>query len=305
MPDATPRRIAVRDAHGRVIGHVTGAGHGGPRETRDLAADFPPAAGQRPEVALLHARVVGSRDEESHEPYAPTTRSTLAQAGYHYWALGHVHVRQCLGDAPAIHYPGNLQGRTHAESGPKGGLLVDIDESGRAHAEFRAFAPVRWETVTVSGLEEVATFDGLVASVLRRWRAERADDPVSGDQWMVRVVLGGGTALHAELSLEENIAPLAAELAEAMDALEVEVWADAVHAVVDVAEHRDRPDVLGEALRRLAALERGGPLPDGLADELAGPEHGVGPIGPYVSGLLAGAQGELLSRMLDPERREP
>ena len=49
-----------------------------------------------------------------------------------------------------MHYSGNTQGRTHRESGPKGGLLVDVARGARAQVEFRPFGPVRFETVKVT-----------------------------------------------------------------------------------------------------------------------------------------------------------
>jgi hypothetical protein len=301
VPDGSPRRIAVRDADARVTGHVTAAGHAGPRELRDLAAGFPRPAEHRPEVALLHARVVGSRDEEAHEPYAPVELATLQRAGYHYWALGHVHVRQELSRAPAVHYPGNLQGRTHMESGAKGGLLVELDPDGRADVAFRPFAPVRWETLELAGLDGVATLDGLVGAVRRRWDDARTADPSPGTEWMVRVVLRGGAPLWSELADPDNIETLARELAEHLGALEVEVRADGLHAVVDASEHQGRADVLGVALRRLAGLGAGDTLPAGLVTELAGLQHaGSPPAEAYVRGLLDDARGELAARMLDP-----
>ncbi len=301
-PDATPRRVAIRDRDGTVVGHVTAAGHTGPRETRDLAARFPRPEGHRPEIAVLHAQVVGSRDEEAHEPYAPTEVETLRRAGYHYWALGHVHTRQALSGLPAIHYPGNLQGRTHAESGPRGGLLVDVGVDGAAEVEFRAFAPVRWESIEVSDLGDAATLDAVVGAVTRRWRAARAADPAPDAEWMVRVTLAGGTPLWRELASDDERPALARELREAIGALDVEVRADRVHAVVDADMHEGREDVLGVALRRLRELAHGqGALPAGLERELAGLRDDVD-ARDYVREVLGDAEGEILARMLDPER---
>ncbi|WP_369334420.1 metallophosphoesterase family protein, partial [Serratia marcescens] len=50
----------------------------------------------------------------------------LRRAGYDYWALGHIHERQVVAEAPAIVFPGNLQGRHAREAGPKGATLVSV-----------------------------------------------------------------------------------------------------------------------------------------------------------------------------------
>src|SRR5699024_9364899 len=47
---------------------------------------------------------------------------------YHYWALGHIHVRSQLSDLPQVHYSGNIQGRHKNETGEKGFLLVQGDD---------------------------------------------------------------------------------------------------------------------------------------------------------------------------------
>lgn len=55
--------------------------------------------------------------------YAPCSVQDFVGRGYQYWALGHVHTRGPLADDPRIHFPGNLQGRSIRETGPKGCLL--------------------------------------------------------------------------------------------------------------------------------------------------------------------------------------
>jgi hypothetical protein len=300
VPDAAPRRVAVR-SDDRVVGYVTAAGHAGPSETRDLAAGFPRPSGALPEVAVLHTQVVGSRRAEEHHPYAPATLATLRAAGYHYWALGHVHTRQTLSESPAVHYPGNLQGRTYAEAGPRGGLLVEMGD-GPPRVTFRAFAPVRWETLVVDTLESAGTLDRVVAAVHARWHEDRVRDPDPDAEWMVRVVLTGGVPLWRELARDENRLTLTRELIERLGVLDVELRAERVHAPVQVSEHHEREDVLGVALRAVEALARGeGTPPEGLDGELGGWEPGdATSLSDYVRSLLDDGEGELLARMLRP-----
>src|SRR5688572_17425674 len=223
VDDGRARRVAISRGTS-VVGYVTAAGHAGARETADLARGFPAPIGELPEVALLHTQVHGSRASEMHHDYAPSHLPQLRESGHHYWALGHVHTRQCLSDAPAIHYPGNLQGRTPRERGARGGLLVDLSTKG-ARVEFRSFAPVRFENIELRSLEGESTLSALIQRVVRAWEEARAaEGPPAKAEWIVRVVLSGPTPLARELDDEDERSALAEELTEALGALDVVVW---------------------------------------------------------------------------------
>ncbi len=306
--DAAPRLIPIRDREGCEVGRVTAAGHASRRETGDLAAGFPlPGRDELPHVALLHTQVHEARGAEEHEPYAPSDLLRLLASGHDYWALGHVHLRQRLAEAPQIHYPGNLQGRTHRESGPKGGLLVELDRRGPARVEFRSFAPVRFETVVVGGLEEADTLERLLARFRAEWEAARRADPDEpGAEWVVRFRTAGGTPSWKRLGDQEERASLARETARELGLLDVEVQPGPLHPVVRVAEHRGRADVLGAALRLLAQVRSGQSAVPGLTvEELAGMDRAdAGEPDAYVRALLEGADAELLARMLSPDALE-
>ncbi|HZD05799.1 MAG TPA: hypothetical protein VE173_12805, partial [Longimicrobiales bacterium] len=297
----TPSRIPVTRA-GTTVGWVTAAGHETGRETTDLSGSFPRPPGELPEVALLHTQVRTARGAREHEPYAPSVLEHLRRSGFDYWALGHVHTRQALSTDPPIHYPGNLQGRTPRETGPRGGLLVDLENRDDPRVEFRAFAPIRWETLEVEGLEDAHTLEALVSRVRRAWDAERSSDagPAAAD-WIVRVRLRGPTPLWRVLARSEERRVLADELGATLDALDVVVEAPAVHPVVPVEEHRAREDVLGEALR-LVSLVRSGHEPPPPHLDLVGPEEDEEfREDGYVRSLLEDAEGEILARLLRGE----
>lgn len=296
VADATPKRIPVHDHDGEPVGWVTAAGHATARETRDLAVEFPTPDGLLPEVALLHTQVVGSRDAESHDPYAPAELGTLIGAGYDYWALGHVHTRQALSDLPGVHYPGNIQGRTPRECGAKGGLLVEVRRGFAPQVEFVPLAPVRWEELVLDDPVDVGSVDGLIRLARDRWRALRASDPGAGAEWMVRVVIRGATPLWRELSDEEDRLHLGAELEAVLQAMEVQVEAERLHAPVSVDEHRGREDVLGAALELLTKLRDGQVELPGLAEELCGPLD-AGDLRGYLRRILENGEGEILSRL--------
>jgi DNA repair exonuclease SbcCD nuclease subunit len=304
--DATPQRHRVCEPSGRPVGYVTVAGHGSDREARDLSRLFPRPTGDLPEVGLLHTQVHSSLGSEAHHPYAPSELSFLLRAGYDYWALGHVHVRQMLAEDPPVWYAGSLQGRTHVDRGERGALLVDLSDRDAPAVSFRVLAPVRWETLDIDRLEGVTTLDELERHVQLAWQAARADDPgASGTEWMVRVVLSGACPLWSELRTEEDRDLLSRELTELVGALDVTVTAEMVHPVIALDEHRARIDVLGEALRLAASVRRGearlGSVDPG---DLAGvSSHDRAAVDRYVRDLLDGIDGELATRLLDESAR--
>jgi DNA repair exonuclease SbcCD nuclease subunit len=279
-------------------------GHASAGERADLSRAFPRPAGHEaelPQVALLHTQVHHSLGADAHHPYAPSDLSYLLRAGYDYWALGHVHERQSLSDDPPIWYAGSLQGRTHAERGDRGALLVDLSDRGAPSVSFRALAPVRWETLVTDRLESVRSLDELLRQVQLAWERERRlDSSGTATAWMARVALSGPCPLWAELRSEEDREHVASELCELLGALEVSITADGLHPVVSLREHAARVDVLGEALRLWAAV-RGGDVSLGMAaEELAGvPGDDPATVDRYVRELLESADGELAARMLE------
>src|SRR5438552_1397988 len=113
---------------------VHGQGFATRAVTDDLAAAYPAAKRDALNIGLLHTSAGG---REGHENYAPCRVETLVDKGYDYWALGHVHKREVLSEAPHIVFPGNLQGRHAREMGAKGATLVRV-ENGIASALHRA-----------------------------------------------------------------------------------------------------------------------------------------------------------------------
>lgn len=300
--DRTPQRFQIHDRGQNPVGYVTAIGHDTERVADDLSRLLPRPAGELPEVALLHTQVHSSDGAENHHAYAPSELTWLRHAGYDYWALGHVHVRQELSVDPPIWYSGSLQGKTHADRGARGGLLVDLSDRADPAVAFRSLAPVRWDTITVDHLDDVTSLDGLERRVAAAWNAARHADPApTGTEWMVRVVLSGPTPLWSELRTVEDQTMLASELQADLGALEVIVVADGVHPVIPIAEHRLRTDVLGEALRLAEDVRNGNASIDHLLEgALAGSEaESPATIRAYVRRLLEGIDGELAMRLME------
>ncbi len=304
--DGPEPRTVVIHREGRPVGTVTGAGHATKLESRDLSRAFhPPKTGTLPAVALLHTQVGGARGSEAHERYAPSELVHLREAGFDYWALGHIHLRQELGTFPAIHYPGNPQGRNPRETGAKGGLLVELPARGSPpQVTFLPFAPLRWERLELSGIEDLGTAPDLIRAIRAGWEEARREDPgLPRGGWMVRVVLSGSSRLHAPLRDLTEVAELEEVLARELGALEVELRTEGVRPRVAVEEALERQDAAGEALRLARALlSEGGGAPSEVlgvgAEDLVERPAGM-PLDAYLRELLAGADAELLALFLE------
>jgi DNA repair exonuclease SbcCD nuclease subunit len=149
--DGDVRSIVLPGRGGAPAAIVVAAGHATARVTDNLAArmrstfEDTSLRGDLPTIGLLHSQVGTAAGAEGHQPYAPCSLADLAACGADYWALGHVHVRGRVDRAVPAYYSGNLQGRHAKESGPKGGLLVELDADGLTdEPEFIPFAPVEF-----------------------------------------------------------------------------------------------------------------------------------------------------------------
>ena len=316
-----PRTVEVRRRGGEVAGWVTAAGHATAHETDDLSRRMRPRADTPlPQVGLLHTlasagasggtsggaggeggqgRAGGGR---VHRPYAPSRVADLQAGGFHYWALGHVHVRQELSAEPPVWYSGNIQGRNPAETGPKGGLLVDLSDPEHPLVEFREMAAVRWERLTVSGLEGASTLEQLVAATARRWEAAREADPGADVEWMVAVELEGPSPLWAKLRDRAEMEMLEDEIARRIGFLGVEARAERLHPPVRLADHAERRDVLGTILQLASAVADGEEDLGISEEELAGYDwERDGKLGSYLAELMKGGAEEVAARMLNPE----
>jgi DNA repair exonuclease SbcCD nuclease subunit len=134
---------------------------------------------------ILHTSAEG---REGHEPYSPCTLGMLRAKGYDYWALGHVHGREVLSQAPWVVFPGNLQGRSMRESGPKGATLITLTGIGIERVEHRPLDVVRFGICPV----ELGELDSLDQTLERAYLALRQRASLLGERCVaVRFVLRG------------------------------------------------------------------------------------------------------------------
>jgi DNA repair exonuclease SbcCD nuclease subunit len=145
-------------------------------------------------IGLLHTGLDGSR--AGHESYAPCSVEDLRRFGYDYWALGHIHAAEFVHRDPWIVYPGNLQGRSVRETGPKGAMRVTVDDGRIVSVEPVPLDGARWahETLDVSACADEADTLTVISAALARLHAEAGGRPLAA-----RFTLTGMTPAHARL----------------------------------------------------------------------------------------------------------
>jgi DNA repair exonuclease SbcCD nuclease subunit len=164
--------------------------------TEDLSMAYPSAVGGMVNIGLLHTCVNG---REGHLPYAPCKLEGLQSKHYDYWALGHAHRREELCSEPHIIFSGNIQGRHIREDGPKGCMLVHVDDQHRLRTEFRPLDVFRWQSCWVD-----ATGADTPHELLDRIRQRLGDLLKASDglPLAVRVETGGPCSAHRQLAAE-------------------------------------------------------------------------------------------------------
>jgi len=158
--------------------------HGQSFPTRHVAenvvAKYPAARRDAFNIGLLHTSLENGASE--HVAYAPCRLEELGRLEYGYWALGHIHRRSLPTETKDgkswVVFPGNIQGRHIRERGPKGCLLVEVDDRGRCiEPEFVPLDVVRWDECRVMVTPEHADddLDGLFRKELARQKGAAGD----------------------------------------------------------------------------------------------------------------------------------
>ncbi|HEY2200678.1 MAG TPA: hypothetical protein VGH56_02225, partial [Solirubrobacteraceae bacterium] len=223
--------------------------------------------------------------------------------GYDYWALGHVHEREVLSQAPGpwIVFPGNLQGRGLRETGPKGATMVQAGHDRLVTFEHRVLDVVRWDLIEVDATGCAGRDDACerVGAAVRH--AARG----AGDRLLAaRIVITGRCEAHTALlsdaeRLRYDVVAAAADVAGG------QVWIEGVR--LDTNSPRELAhagdDAVGELIQELAELTAG----DGAMDELTAalvPLAKVLPPG-VLAGLDPASPGTVKALMADVSQSLP
>jgi DNA repair exonuclease SbcCD nuclease subunit len=306
---ARPGGPSAGEAAGAPIATIQGVSYPTREVAENLALKFtPPPDPSLFSIGLLHCNVGGNPD---HPNYAPCTVDQLAQVGLDYWALGHVHTRQTLRDArrsgpPAIHYPGNTQGRHPGEPGSRGALLVDVGPDRLPKAEFRPVDVVRWEAVDV-GITAVKTLDGLVRAL--RQSLEDLSGRAEGRDVVCRIGLRGRGPMHAELrrpgAIDELLQTVRADASDVSPWVWVERISNETRPDLDLNARSRNDDFLGAVLRHGAYVAAGPEgverLKDALTEVYTGRHGGLKKLTPEQVTELAEESRWYLAELLEPK----
>jgi len=218
--------------------------------TENIARDYPAPIAGHFNIGVLHTACLGS--ESYHVSYAPCTVEQLVNHGYDYWALGHVHARAVLNTDPHIVYPGNLQGRSPRETGPKGATTVTVKDGQVALVEHHDLDVVRWASLVIdaAGTETRTELLDRVRATIEHACAEAGDRALA-----VRLRLIGETTQHHRLlidpqSLRDDIAALLATLSN-------DIWLEKLTMATAPPAHPNTldPTVSGRLAAEVAALD--------------------------------------------------
>jgi DNA repair exonuclease SbcCD nuclease subunit len=236
--------------------------HGRSFGTRLVDGDFVASYPQRREgwlnIGVLHTALDGSR---GHAAYAPCTVEDLRRFGYDYWALGHVHAAEIVARDPWIVYPGNIQGRSVKETGPKGAMRVTVEDGRVVDVTPVPLDAARWahEFVEIGDCADEAAALARVETRLAEASARAEARPLAA-----RVRLVGASELHERLvarreTLEEEARALGFRIAE-------DCWVERLEIGTRAPPRARAPSVTGaldmdaldmEALLREAAAAPG------------------------------------------------
>lgn len=147
-------------------------------------------------IAMLHTSLTGS---VGHDLYAPCAVADLMQAGFDYWALGHIHKRQVHAKAPWVVMPGNPQGRDIGEAGAKSATLLNI-EDGEITVEVvpTSSAEFRESALSLTGLDD----DDAIRDAVRAHLA--AEATTTSDYVILRLTLTGVTSRAWQLRRDRD-----------------------------------------------------------------------------------------------------
>jgi DNA repair protein SbcD/Mre11 len=232
----------------------------------NLAAGFCQAIKGMFNIGLLHTSLDG---REGHANYAPCTLDDLRSKNYQYWALGHIHKQEIVSKDPFVVFPGCIQGRHIRESGPKGCVVVTVEEETITQIEKMPLDVLRWilTEIDLTDIEELRDVLEKVREAIEQERALAEDRPLA-----MRIRLKGATKLSDQLAafpekLEQQMKALGAETAGD------DVWIERVENMTlgkyDLETALADDTSLGQLLKAIISTPEDAGQIEGLEDKIA------------------------------------
>lgn len=223
-----------------------GRSFGGRKVADDFVQSYPVRREGWLNIGVLHTALDGTR---GHATYAPCTTDELQRFGYDYWALGHIHTAEIVARNPWIVFPGNLQGRSVRETGPKGAMRVTVEDGRIVTVEPLVLDAARWvhDKIDIAGCEDEDAVLGLI-----RTRFDTIHDDNDGRPLAIRLTLQGETDQHhhrvaRQEVLEDEARALAFQVA-------ADCWVEQVKVATTAPAHLGRLAVAADTLDLEALL---------------------------------------------------
>ncbi|MBN4074382.1 MAG: hypothetical protein COA82_10045 [Alkaliphilus sp.] len=294
--------VDIIDKKGKCIAKVVGVGHKTSKESRNLIKKFPEKEVGVTYIGLAHASVINAFEVNKHDKYLPTSINDLESKNYDYWALGHIHKRQCISDLQEIHYCGNIQGRHPRETGIKGGLLVTIDNEV-VSVEFKQLSSIRWETITIDTLAGMQSYEELKNKILEEVLVYVEVNNCDKNNLIARIELVGSCLLKTELEEESNIEELENDIRSDLDLLEIEVKIDKLTHSVDIENYIEGNHVLSEILTVIKSFEENDEYIDRLSKiEFINNDAKKNSKQDYIKEIVKELGAEIVSRMVGEKK---
>jgi DNA repair exonuclease SbcCD nuclease subunit len=147
-------------------------------------------------IVTLHGQLDNYRSKNQAQNIS---LKALANKNIDYLALGHVHTfaEGELDNRGTFCYPGCLEGRGFDECGPKGFVLMDIDET--AHTAKRTFVSIAARTLYTLGIDVTGVMTNQQAAGHIEQAIQQASYPSNS---MVKLVLTGDLEVDAEINCD-------------------------------------------------------------------------------------------------------
>ncbi len=182
-------------------------------------------------------------------PYCPISERDIAESGFDYYALGHVHKSEGVKKVGNSHYAysGCLEGRDFGETGHKGALYIELAKSQGLVVVKSRFVPLsqrRYEVcpVDVSGAESIEAVYATVKSAMAEARL--------GSDTLLRVILQGCVSPSLDIDLKY----LTSRLCELVFYIEIE---NSTVPTLSAKELESDPTLRGAFYRELMPLLQG------------------------------------------------
>ena len=200
-------------------------------ERRKMAPGFNPSS-SKISIGLLHTELDPEDDD-----YVPVSLNDLEDNDVDYWALGHIHQTEVLGDNLAA-YPGIPQGRHIEEKGIGGCLKVEINGND-TQLEFIPVSPISWREeeidVEEDELENLSDIEKKASEIADNIEArfDNLEIDVDGEGfelegYIFRWILQGHSEVHTQFEDNNSIGVLKNNLRDSLASRRPFIWTEEI-----------------------------------------------------------------------------